>query len=170
MHRFGPFELDPATGELRKHGIRVKLQAKPCEILKALLEQPGSVVARDELRRRLWQDETFVDFENGLNTAMNRLRLALGDSAGEPRYIETLARTGYRFIAPLERTAAPAPPPPPVSPPRPRVHYAVLAAVVAAALIGVVYARLPRAEEPEVRQLTFRRGQVWGARFAPDGK
>jgi len=148
---------------LRKHGIRVKLQAKPFEILKALLEQPGAVVSREELHRRLWRGETFVDFENGLNTAMNRLRLALGDSAGEPRYIETLARTGYRFIAPLAVVAAEAPA-------RPKALYAALAAVAAVGLLGVLYARLPRVEEAEVRQLTFRRGQVWGARFAPDGK
>lgn len=163
MHRFGPFELDPATGELRKHGIKVRLQAKPLELLKALLEQPGHPVSREELHRRLWPSETFGDFENGLNTAMNRLRLALGDSASEPRYVETLARTGYRFIAPLQPTST-APPPPPS-----RRRFVAVASVAAAALLGVLYARLPRAEEAEVRQLTFRRGQVWSARFAPGG-
>jgi eukaryotic-like serine/threonine-protein kinase len=96
--RFGPFELCLDTGELRKHGIRVRLQGKPFHILSALLEDPGHVVTREELRTRLWPADTFVDFESGLNTAVNRLRGALGDSAEKPIYIETLARLGYRFI------------------------------------------------------------------------
>lgn len=98
--RFGPFELCLDTGELRKLGIRVRLQGKPFHILSALLEEPGHVVTREELRSRLWPADTFVDFESGLNTAVNRLRVALGDSAENPIYIETLARLGYRFIAP----------------------------------------------------------------------
>jgi DNA-binding winged helix-turn-helix (wHTH) protein len=99
--RFGPFELCLDTGELRKLGIRVRLQGKPFHILSALLEEPGHVVTREELRSRLWPADTFVDFESGLNTAVNRLRVALGDSAENPIYIETLARLGYRFIAPV---------------------------------------------------------------------
>jgi DNA-binding winged helix-turn-helix (wHTH) protein len=99
--RFGPFELCLDTGELRKLGIRVRLQGKPFHILNALLEEPGHVVTREELRSRLWPADTFVDFESGLNTAVNRLRVALGDSAENPIYIETLARLGYRFIAPI---------------------------------------------------------------------
>ena len=79
----------------------------PFRILRALVENPGAIVTRDELRRRLWPDDTFVDFERGLNTAVNRLRLALGDSAEQPRYIETVARTGYRFIAPVMPLQAP---------------------------------------------------------------
>jgi len=89
------------TGELRKHGIRVKIQAKPLAVLRALLERPGEVVTRDELRDHLWPADTFVDFESGLNTAANRLRLGLGDSADAPRFVETLPRVGYRFIAPV---------------------------------------------------------------------
>src|SRR5713101_2682835 len=100
--RFGVFELDVRTGELRKHGIKLRLQGKPLQVLQALVERPGEVVTREELQRRLWPSNVFVDFENGLNTAANRLRITLGDSAESPRYIETLARTGYRFIAPLE--------------------------------------------------------------------
>ncbi len=99
--QFGPFELSLATGELRKHGIRIRMQAKPLAILVALLERPGTVVTREELCARLWPADTFVDFESGLNTAANRLRIGLGDSADMPRYIETLPRVGYRFIAPV---------------------------------------------------------------------
>ena len=108
--RFGPFELDRETGELRKHGIRVRLQGKPLQVLLALLEHPAEVVSRDELKRRLWSDDAFVDFESGLNTAANRLRLTLGDSADQPRCVETLARTGYRFIAPIVEIEEAAPP------------------------------------------------------------
>lgn len=100
--RFGPFEVDIEQSVLRKHGVRVKLQAQPFQVLVALLEQPGAAVTRDELRKRLWSDNTFVDFEHGLNAAVTRLRQALGDSAEQPRYIETLAKRGYRFTAKLE--------------------------------------------------------------------
>src|SRR3954447_4345170 len=99
--RFGAFEISLDTGELRKHGVRVRLQRRPFHILRALLEKPGQVISREELRSRLWSSDTFVDFESGLNTAINRLRTALGDSAENPIYIETLARVGYRFIAPI---------------------------------------------------------------------
>src|SRR5579862_478737 len=106
--RFGAFEFHPAAGELRKHGIKIRLQGKPLQLLQALLERPGEVVARDELRDRLWAADTFVDFESGLNSAVNRLRLALGDSADNPRYVETLARNGYRFMAPVSVNEPPA--------------------------------------------------------------
>jgi len=99
--QFGSFELRADTGELRKHGIRVRLQTKPLHVLLALLQHPGEVVTREQLQSRLWPADTFVDFESGLNTAANRLRIALGDSADVPRYIETLPRIGYRFIAPV---------------------------------------------------------------------
>jgi DNA-binding winged helix-turn-helix (wHTH) protein len=105
--RFGVFQLDVHTGELRKHGVKVKLQGKPLQVLQALVDRPGEVVTREELQQRLWPSDVFVDFENGLNTAANRLRIALGDSADKPRYIETLTRTGYRFIAPIEVVAEP---------------------------------------------------------------
>lgn len=103
--QFDAFELRLETGELRRSGMRVRLQTKPFQILTALLERPGKVVTRDELRMRLWPSDTFVDFESGLNTAANRLRIALGDSAENPRYIETLARVGYRFVAPVRRVS-----------------------------------------------------------------
>lgn len=96
--RFGVFEADFRSGELRKHGLKIKVQEKPLQILSVLLEQPGEVVTRDELRQRLWPADTFVDFDHGLNSAINKLRDALGDSAAKPRYIETLSRRGYRFV------------------------------------------------------------------------
>ena len=101
-YRFGSFAVYVETGELLKNGRRVHLQRKPFEILTALLEQPGKLVARENLRQRLWPADTFVDFDNGLNTALSKLREALGDTTEKPRYIETLERRGYRFIAPLE--------------------------------------------------------------------
>lgn len=104
--QFDGFELRLETGELRRNGLRVRLQTKPFQLLNALIERPGRVVTRDDLRMRLWPSDTFVDFESGLNTAANRLRIALGDSAENPRYIETLSRIGYRFIAPVRRACA----------------------------------------------------------------
>src|SRR5579884_1007502 len=101
--QFGAFELRTDSGELRKHGVRVRLQSQPLQMLLALLEHPGEVVTREQMRNRLWPADTFVDFESGLNTAANRLRMALGDSAELPRFIETLPRIGYRFIAPVQQ-------------------------------------------------------------------
>jgi eukaryotic-like serine/threonine-protein kinase len=99
--RFGTFEVDVAAGELRRHGLRIKLQEQPFQVLVLLLQHPGEVITRDQLRHTLWSDQTFVDFDRGLNRAMNKLRTALCDSAETPRFIETLHRRGYRFIAPL---------------------------------------------------------------------
>lgn len=104
--RFGVYQANPATGELFKHGIRLKLQEQPFQLLLMLLERPGEVVSRDELRQRLWADTTFVDFDHCLNIAMNKLREVLNDSPDNPRFIETLPKRGYRFIAPVERPAA----------------------------------------------------------------
>ena len=119
--RFGRFELDVRTRELRKDGVRLRMQDQPFEVLVMLLEQPGEVLTRDELRRRLWPDGTFVDFEHGLNAAVNKLREALSDSADNPRYVETLPRRGYRFIAAVTRATSAAPPEPPPQPARSRV-------------------------------------------------
>ena len=107
---FAPFDLDLRTGELWKDGTRVLLQEHPFAILRRLIECPGDVVTRDELRARLWPNGTIVDFEHGLNTAMKRLREALGDDAERPQFIETVRRRGYRFIAPVQ-TVSPAPKP-----------------------------------------------------------
>ncbi len=97
--RFGVFELDLRAGELRKHGLRVRLQEQPFQVLAMLLEHPGEVVTREELQKKLWPADTFVDFDHGLNKAINKLREALGDSAESPRFVETVARRGYRFLA-----------------------------------------------------------------------
>src|SRR4051812_2893569 len=97
--QFGVFEVDLRAGELRKHGVRVRLQEQPFQILTMLLERPGETVTREELRSRLWAAETFVDFDHGVNKAVNRIRDVLGDSASSPRFVETVARRGYRFIA-----------------------------------------------------------------------
>jgi len=103
--RFGVFELDLAAGELRKSGAKLRLQEQPFQVLALLLERPGDVVTREVIRQKLWPADTFVDFDHSLNTAVNKLRETLGDSASNPRYIETLARRGYRFIAPVQRGA-----------------------------------------------------------------
>jgi eukaryotic-like serine/threonine-protein kinase len=99
--RFGVFEVHVRSGELRKQGVRIKLQEQPFHVLTVLLQRPGEVVTREELRSQNWPADTFVDFDNSLNTAINKLREALGDSAESPRFIETMPRRGYRFIAPV---------------------------------------------------------------------
>ena len=110
--RFEVFEVDLQGGELRKRGRRVKLQEQPFRVLALLLERPGEVVSREELRQRLWPADTFVDFDHGLNSAVARLREALNDSASQPRFIETIPRQGYRFIALLDLPTLPQPSPP----------------------------------------------------------
>ncbi len=96
--RFGVFELDRRAGELRKKGMQIRLQGQPVDILTMLLERPGETITREELQKKLWPADTFVDFEQGLNNAMKRLRAALGDDAESPHFIETVPRRGYRFI------------------------------------------------------------------------
>ena len=103
IYRFGVFEFDPRAGELRKNGVKLKLQDQPYQVLLNLLEHPGEIVSREVLRSALWHRDTFVDFETGLNTAIKRLRETLGDSADNPTFIETLPRRGYKFIAHVER-------------------------------------------------------------------
>jgi cholera toxin transcriptional activator len=100
--RFGVFELDLGAGELRKNGVKLRLQEQPFQVLTVLLDRVGDVVTREELRDKLWPADTFVDFDHSLNTAVNKLREVLGDSASNPRFVETLARRGYRFIAPVQ--------------------------------------------------------------------
>jgi TolB-like protein/DNA-binding winged helix-turn-helix (wHTH) protein/Tfp pilus assembly protein PilF len=105
LFRFGVFELDLRAAEIRKQGLRIRLRGRPYEILNILIDRPGDLVSRDELRERLWAADTFVDFDHGLNAAVNKLREVLGDSADNPRFIETVPRRGYRFIAPVARVA-----------------------------------------------------------------
>jgi DNA-binding winged helix-turn-helix (wHTH) protein len=102
-YRFGSYEADAATGELRKRGVRVKLNAQPFQVLLMLLANPGQLLTREEISQALWPDGTFIDFDHGVNSAVNRIREALGDTASNPRFVETLARRGYRFVAPVER-------------------------------------------------------------------
>jgi TolB-like protein/DNA-binding winged helix-turn-helix (wHTH) protein/Flp pilus assembly protein TadD len=130
--RFGVFDVDVRAGELRKHGLRVRLQEQPFQILAMLLEHPGQVVTREELQKKLWPADTFVDFDHGLNKAVNKIRDALGDSAESPRFVETVARRGYRFLAEVKAAdAAPgqsphvAPPPIPAAETRDRPDLAV---------------------------------------------
>ena len=159
VRRFATFELDVRTGELRKQGLRLRLQEQPFQVLAMLLERPGELVTREQLRQKLWPSDTFVDFDHGLNTAVNKLREVLSDSAASPRYIETLPRRGYRFIYPVESGATvPAPSPEPVAaaeriidlpqPPRslPRVLFLLLQAMYLAIYIAAL-AKLPRVEE-----------------------
>src|SRR5467141_1243464 len=102
VYRFGVFQANLAARELRKHGVRIRLPGQPFCILSMLLEKPGEVVTREEMRQRLWSSDTFVDFEHSLNSAIKKLRAALGDTPENSRYVETVPRMGYRFIAPVE--------------------------------------------------------------------
>src|SRR4051812_24731014 len=101
MPRFGPFDVDFAKSEMLKSGVRIRIQEQPLKILQALIERPGEIVTREQLRDRLWPSGTFVNFERSLNAAVAKLRQSLNDSADRPLYIETLARKGYRFVAPV---------------------------------------------------------------------
>jgi cholera toxin transcriptional activator len=105
-YRFGVFEADASTGELRRQGVRVRLNAQPFQVLLLLLGRPGQLLTRDEISRQLWPDGTFVDEDHGVHSAINRIREALGDTAAAPRFVETLARRGYRFVAPVEAIGA----------------------------------------------------------------
>jgi eukaryotic-like serine/threonine-protein kinase len=180
--RFGLFELKPDTGELRKNGVKVKLQGKPVQLLQALLERPGEVVSRDDLRKRMWPGDMVVDFESGLNTAANRLRLALGDSAERPHYIETLSRIGYRFVGPILEDDAPGPAETlplesPAAPreaalnrPRKALWMALAAVVLVATAISGIMLRPKPPGAPAFHQVTFRRMNIEVARFGPDGQ
>src|SRR4051812_16407133 len=101
LFRFGVFEVNVIAGELRKNGARMRLQEQPFQVLVVLLENAGQVVTRENLRQKVWPADTFVDFDHSLNTAVNKIREALGDSATSPRFVETMAHRGYRFIAPV---------------------------------------------------------------------
>jgi DNA-binding winged helix-turn-helix (wHTH) protein/Tol biopolymer transport system component len=180
--RFGTFEVDLRAGELRRNGVRVRLQEQPFQVLAILLQSPGEVVSREELHKSLWSSDTFVDFDHGLNAAIKRLRDALGDSAENPRFVETLARRGYRFIAPVEGSkpqpeagqAANCRPQPP-SPAR-RWLPIVLAAFLVLYVGLVTGWRAGRdsaaALRPTERRLTGNapNDPIWSAAISPDGK
>src|SRR5262245_46136576 len=134
---FGVFEVDLRAGELRKRGLRVRLQEQPFRVLAMLLEHAGQVVSREELQKKLWPAETFVDFDHGLNKAINKIREALGDSAESPRFVETVARRGYRFLADVRaadavpvRSLEPALQPPPAADARDRQDLALTLAIL----------------------------------------
>src|ERR1700728_2055444 len=114
--RFGPFLLDPEERTLSRNGSRVELRGQPYQILEVLLARAGKLVTRDEIRETLWPEETFVDFEHGLNNSIKKLRQTLGDSAEEPTYIETVRGFGYRFVAPVEVEVVEAPAPESIAP------------------------------------------------------
>lgn len=169
--RFGTFELDLQSGELRKSGVKLRLTGLPFQVLAILLERPGAVVTREELQKRLWPD-TFVDVDHSLNTSVNKIREVLGDSAESPRFVETLPRRGYRFIAPVEG-AEPAPPP---APPRGRFLRVSILIGTCVLLLGtgfLIY-RLRKVSEPPrqrtLTRVTFDDGLQIGATWSPDGR
>ena len=135
--RFGIFEVDLKAGELRRSGLRVKLQEQPLQVLTAVLEHPGEVVTRDELRNKLWPADTFVDFDHGLNAAIKRLRDALGESAETPIFVETVARRGYRFIGNVDMPAATS-----SARPRPRQRLSLRNALVIGLIVCCPYRKL----------------------------
>jgi Tol biopolymer transport system component/DNA-binding winged helix-turn-helix (wHTH) protein len=177
--RFATFEVDLQAQELRKAGLRLKLTGQPFQVLAALLENPGKVVTREELQERIWPD-SFVDFDHNLNTAINKIREALGDSAESPRYVETLPRRGYRFIAPVEALREPpAPSPTPQaaldSPPKSKTRVLVSLGIVAALLLVGLFFGFRRKSpiapaQRSLTRLTFDDGLQIGATWSPDGR
>jgi len=175
--RFGSFELDPQSGELRKAGVIVSLQEQSLKVLVELLQRPGDLVTREQLCQRLWPNGTFVDFEHGLNAVINRLRETLGDSADSPRFIQTVPRRGYRFIAPVKGVvdSPAAVPESMVRPPKTR-KWIWMAMGVAGMVLFVAAVALLRREpsasnpSPSIVALTRLAGRESGPAFAPDGE
>jgi DNA-binding winged helix-turn-helix (wHTH) protein len=178
--RFATFEVDLERVELRKNGLKVRLQEQPFQVLVMLLKSPGEVVTREELRDSVWPQDTFVDFDHALNTAVKKIRAALGDDADNPRFLATVPRRGYRFIAPLDRelltTMEPMPVPAP-APPVPRTDpsrtFAIIGVVaVGLMVLGLAWKVVPGHRDdppPEFHRLTFGYGDVEAARFTSDG-
>src|SRR5215471_15658791 len=178
VFRFGAFELDTGDGELRKHGVRLRLQDQPLKILLTLLEKQGEIVPREELVRTVWPDGVFVDYEKGLNAAVTRLRQMLGDSADQPRYIETIARKGYRFIGSVVTdTGSSECVQPPESSPKHRAGIRVTWVLIAAAATAVVLVTIvagrwfiPKDSHGALVQLTRGSGLSTDPAVSPDGK
>ncbi len=171
--RFGAFKANLQTLELHKSGLRIRIQDKPMMLLAALIERPGEVVAREELQQRLWPDVEYLDFEHGLNMAVKKLRAALNDSPDSPRYIETLARKGYRFIAPLESAeheAVSVSPPDAGFPTRRWKIPAILASAGVLILLATVPFILPQPPQIKISPLLSSSFTVPGIRFSPDGR
>src|SRR5512147_377222 len=169
--RFGLFEADLVAWELRKQGRKIELQDQPFHVLALLLRRPKELVTRDELRQALWPADTFVEFDESLNKAVQKLRQALGDSADNPRFIETLPRKGYRFIAPAEAAVVPAHAPVP-APGRRRLWVLAVAGFFAVSLILVWFLRSPPRSSEAVLvpvPLTSYQGEEGYASFSPDG-
>jgi eukaryotic-like serine/threonine-protein kinase len=178
--RFGVFEADLHSGEVRKSGSRIKLQDQPFKVLQILLERPGNLVTREELQNRIWPDESYGDFDHAVNVAVGKLRTALGDSADNPCFIETVPRRGYRFVARLENPVVempPAPSPTLVVPVKRRISPLQLGLLAALILIGgailafgVWWGKRTASTKPlDFQRLTVRHGTIFTARFAPDG-
>ncbi|MGA7634233.1 MAG: winged helix-turn-helix domain-containing protein, partial [Terriglobales bacterium] len=179
--RFGAFEADLPSGEVRKSGSRIKLQDQPFKVLQILLEHPGDLVTREELQSRIWPEDSFGDFDHAVNVAVGKLRAALGDSAENPSFIETVPRRGYRFVASLDEGPVDTHAPLPatnfngVRPGRvvfKRTLLALLAVVISGILVGsgvFLGRRTTKWQPPDFQRLTVNRGTVYSARFAPDG-
>ena len=183
---FGIFDADIQTGELWRNGLKVRIQELPFQVLASLLERPGEVITREELQKRLWPADTFVDFEQGLNKAINKLREALGDDANNPRFVETLPRRGYRFIAPVDSRrvgqatdaghSATSPALPQGVPRRQRWPLALTGLVALMAVVGLVWFATrrppPPRPEPRLRRLTANPAgnPATDPRISPDGK
>jgi Tol biopolymer transport system component/DNA-binding winged helix-turn-helix (wHTH) protein len=173
---FGTFEADLRAGELRRNGIKIRLQEQPFQVLAILLEHPGEIVTREELHSRLWPADTFVDFDHGLNAAVKRLRDALGDSAENPRFVETIARRGYRFLVPINPSAGTSKEQA-ISIPKREGHWRVASGVAAVLLLGLaagwhVGHRSAASVRPPERRLTGNpeNDPVMSAAISPDGK
>jgi DNA-binding winged helix-turn-helix (wHTH) protein/dipeptidyl aminopeptidase/acylaminoacyl peptidase len=172
--RVGAFELDLQAGVLRKDGIRIRCQEQPLQVLAALAERPGELVTREELRRRVWPQDTFVDFDHALNTAIKKIRAALNDDADSPRYIETVPRRGYRLMAAVEHEVTSVP----VQATPVRTKYRTLVpaagiAIIFLAILGFIWRLAPwhgdASTTPQFQRLTFELPELGDARFTPDG-
>jgi DNA-binding winged helix-turn-helix (wHTH) protein/Tol biopolymer transport system component len=181
--RFGEFEADLRVGEIRKSGSRIKLQDQPFKVLQVLLERPGNIVSREELKSRIWPQDTYGDFDHAVNVAVGKLRTALGDSAENPSFIETVPRRGYRFVGTVDAPPSPArlvEMPLPADPDgEGRSRYKGRLLVPALAIIGCAVLltvgiwlgrRSVKPQPAEIQRLTVNRGTVYSARFAPDGR